>query len=47
MASKRQTQKTSLDIPFYRLGFIAKNGCAETVDKQKYPYFTLDDFYRF
>jgi len=33
------------DICFYRLGFISKSGYTDTVERQLYNTFTLDDFY--
>ncbi len=40
-------QVKDLDIEFYKLGFISKNGFKEEVDKSKYNCFSLDKFYDF
>ncbi len=40
-------QVQNLDIEFYKLGFISKNGFKEEVDKTKYICFSLDEFYDF
>lgn len=42
---KQQTK--DLNIQFYKLGFISKNGFESDVDRTKYNCFTLDDFYDF
>ncbi len=44
---EEEMQIKSLDINFYKLGFISKNGFKSDVDKSKYNCFTLDDFYNF
>ncbi len=44
---EEEEQVQNLDIKFYKLGFISKNGFSSDVDKQKYNCFTLDDFYDF
>ena len=42
---EEEKQIKELDIKFYKLGFISKNGFSDDVDKTKYNCFTLDDFY--
>ena len=39
-------QSKHLEIEFYKLGFISKNGFDKDVDKEKYNLFTLADFYQ-
>lgn len=47
VVDEEEKQIKELDIKFYKLGFISKNGFSDDVDKEKYNCFTLDDFYRF
>ncbi len=42
---EEEEQVKNLDINFYKLGFISKNGFASGVDKKKYQCFSLSDFY--
>ena len=42
---EKQTQ--NLELEFYKLGFISKNGFAESIDRDKYNLFELNDFYNF
>ena len=44
---EKENQVKNLDIKFYKLGFISKNGFSNDIDKTKYNLFTLDDFYNF
>lgn len=39
-------QTQNLEINFYKLGFISKNGFKTSVDKSKYNLFSLDEFYK-
>ena len=38
-------QTSNLELNFYKLGFISKNGFTKNVDKEKYNCFSLNDFY--
>lgn len=38
-------QTKNLEIGFYKLGFISKNGFESDVDRAKFSCFSLDDFY--
>ncbi len=40
------SQSKSLEIPFYRLGFISKNGFSNDFDKKDFNLFELKDFYK-
>ena len=40
------SQTKSLEIPFYRLGFISKNGFSNDFDKKDFTLFELKDFYK-
>lgn len=44
---EEENQTKELDINFYKLGFIAKIGFSNKIDKTKYNCFTLEDFYNF
>lgn len=44
---EEENQVKDLDINFYKLGFISKNGFASNVDKKKYQCYSLSDFYKF
>lgn len=40
-------QTDNLDVHFYKLGFISKKGFKKDIDKTKYNYYELKDFYNF
>ena len=43
---EEQQQTTASSLPFYRLGFIAKEGFSEDFyEKGNYILYTLEDFY--
>lgn len=44
--NEEEEQVKNLDINFYKLGFISKEGFEKNVDKEKYNCFELDDFYK-
>lgn len=44
---EEEKQAQNLNIGFYKLGFISKNGFTEDVDKEKYNCIYLDDLYSF
>lgn len=44
--TEEEEQIKNLDINFYKLGFVSKNGFKNDFDKEKYNLFTLKDFYK-
>lgn len=44
---EEENQVKNLDINFYKLGFISKNGFAKEIDKSKYICYSIDQFYDF
>lgn len=44
---EEETQVQQLNIKFYKLGFISKNGFDSNLDLSKYNCFVLKDFYNF
>ena len=42
---EEETQVQQLNIKFYKLGFISKNGFDSNLDLSKYNCFVLKDFY--
>ena len=44
---EEEQQTKNLNITFYKLGFISKNGFSDDVDAEKYNCISLSDFYNF
>lgn len=44
---EEEKQVKKLDINFYKLGFISKNGFDKQIDQSKYICYSLDQFYDF
>ncbi len=44
---EEEQQTKNLNITFYKLGFISKNGFSNDVDAEKYNCISLSDFYNF
>ena len=44
---EEEQQTKNLNITFYKLGFISKNGFSDDVDAEKYSCISLSDFYNF
>ena len=44
---EEEQQTKNLNITFYKLGFISKNGFSDDVDVEKYSCISLSDFYNF
>lgn len=42
---EEERQVMELDIKFYKLGFISKNGFSGNIDNKKYNLYILDDFF--
>ena len=45
--NEEEKQVKDLNIKFYKLGFISKNGFTKNIDKNKYNLYELKDFYKF
>lgn len=45
--NEEENQVKNLDIKFYKLGFISKNGFSTDIDKTKYICYSLEQFYSF
>ena len=43
--NEEEQQTKNLNIDFYKLGFISKNGFSDNVDKKKYNLIDLKDMY--
>ena len=47
VVNEEEAQIKNLDIKFYKLGFISKNGFSDDIDRDKYICYSLDDFFKF